>query len=383
MAISSLFALHTRSNTGYAIAPLERLFYEAGLELAGGDAARVHFSYRSLGGGRPATLPPSFTNILEFDFKKAGSSEISRVADYAQRNGISFALFFDIRPLHPVFRPLRQAGVHTILTYSGAPLSSRMPLWKLTLKRLKFALSRSKVDGVISESQAMADLAIYGRGLPKRMVDIVPVGVDIKLFCPAQTEYVYQVMGLPRERKVVIYAGHMEPRKGVRILIEAAIELLVQRKRSDVCFLIFGNKGDESKPFEEMYANMGIDKLIRFGGYRPDLAKIYPGCFCGVIPSTGWDSFTYSSVEEAACGLPVVASRLQGLRDAVLDGVTGLLYEPGNSTELANCLEKLLDNPMLARQYGCEGRARCERELNLESQRERFVRILRARFKQQ
>lgn len=63
-----------------------------------------------------------------------------------------------------------------------------------------------------------------------------------------------------------------------------------------------------------MYAGLGIDGLIRFGGYRSDLPKIYSGCFCGVIPSEGWDSFTYGSLEMAAAGLCVVASGFRPAR---------------------------------------------------------------------
>jgi glycosyltransferase involved in cell wall biosynthesis len=378
--LASLFVFHCSANTGYAIAPLERLFYKAGLELADGDSRRVHFAYRTFEHGRPTNLPADLTNVLEFDSKKADSSSIQRVADYAQRNGIGLALFFDIQPVHPVFRPLRRAGVHTILSYWGATISPRVGLWKLTLKRLQVSLSRSKVDGLIFESQAMADLAIYGRGVPPHMIDVIPLGVDTKLYQPDRSDYVYEAMGLAKDRKVVIYVGHMEKRKGVLTLIEAAIELLAKRHRSDVCFLLFGNKGDQSREFEQMYQGLGIEKFVRFGGYRDDLPKVYPGCFCGVIPSTGWDSFTTSAVEMAACGLPVVASRLQGLCEAVLDDETGVLFPPGNSQALADHLERLLDDPDRAERYGKQGRKRCEMELSHQAHYERFMQVLRKRL---
>ena len=82
----------------------------------------------------------------------------------------------------------------------------------------------------------------------------------------------------------------------------------------------------------------------------------------------------------AAAGLPVVASRLQGLPEAVLDGETGLLFEPGDARGLADCLEALLNRPELASEYGRRGRERCERELNLEVQRNRFLAVVRRRL---
>jgi glycosyltransferase involved in cell wall biosynthesis len=178
----------------------------------------------------------------------------------------------------------------------------------------------------------------------------------------------------------VIYSGHMEPRKGVRTLIEAAIELLRHRKRQDVCFLLCGNKGDESKQYEGLYSGLDFERLIRFGGYRSDLAQIYPSCFCGVIPTSGWDSFPRSPVEMAASGLPVIAARLDGLPESVLDRETGMLFKPGNAKELADCIEALLNNPRLAAEYGRRGRERCEKELSRETQRDRLCAVCRKRL---
>jgi glycosyltransferase involved in cell wall biosynthesis len=377
---SSLFLFHTSSNVGYAIQPLEALFYKLALEFAGGDPRLVHFGYRSFERGRPNALPDGFGNLITFDLINPGNDGIRHLARYAKQNKIKLVVTFDVQPVSPFFQPLRQAGVRTIVSYWGAPISSRMPFWKLALKRLEVAVSRSKLDGLIFESQAMADLAIYGRGVPRRLIDVVPLGVDTELFKPAPSDYVYRTLGMPRDRKAVIYSGHMEPRKGVRSLVEAAVELLARRRRADVCFLICGNSADQSKEYERMYAGMGLDNLIRFGGYRSDLREMYPSCFCGVIPSTGWDSFPRTSVEMAASGLPVVASRLQGLPEAVLDEETGLLFDPGNSRALADCLERLLDQPGYAARLGRAGRKRCECELNIQVQQQRLRAVLLKRL---
>jgi glycosyltransferase involved in cell wall biosynthesis len=378
--ISSLFLLHVGSNVGYAIGPLETLFHEVGRELGGGDPKRVHFGYRSLEGGHPRSLPPDFANVFAFDFSDTSPRNLARGAAYVERHGIRLVVIFDIQPVHPLFRPLRRAGATTILSYWGAPISSRMPAWKLALKRLEVATSRSRLDGLIFESQAMADLAVHGRGVRPDMIDIVPLGVDIARFHPQGSDYAHRTLGIPADRRIVLYAGHFEARKGVRTLIEAAIEVLGTRRRSDVCFVLCGNTGEQSREYERMYAGLGIDEWIRFTGYRHDMPQLYGGSFCGVIASSGWDSFPRTSVEMAAAGLPVVASRLHGLPEAVWDGQTGLLFEPGNAQALADCLETLLDRPEVAGEYGRRGRERCERDLNLEVQRQRFLGVVRKRL---
>jgi glycosyltransferase involved in cell wall biosynthesis len=358
------------------------MFYECGLSLAGGEIDKVHFAYPDLDKGMPKNLPAELKNVIQFNFKDINSDNYYRFTEYLAKHQIRLVVIFDIQPVYPLHSFLRRAGVDVILTYWGAPISSVMPFWKLILKKIQVFISRSKVDALIFESKAMAHLATHGRGVPSHMIDIVPLGIDLDKFKPLDSDYVYKTFGFPRDRKVVFYSGHMERRKGVHVLIEAAIKLLVERKRTDVCFLLTGNKGDESHQYEKMYSGLGIDHLIRFAGYRSDIPEIYQSSFCGVIPSSGWDSFPRTSLEMPASGLPIVASRLQGLVEAVVDGKTGFLFEPGDSTMLADLLEKLLENPQLAKELGQQGRSRCETEFNLEIQRQRFLKIVKNRLLQ-
>ena len=375
--VPSLFLSEWGTNAGYAIAPLETTFYTVCLEIAGGDESKVHFGYPNLDRGHPRSLPQNFQNVASLDFTDTAEGGLERIAAYVRDHGIRLVWIFDIQPVHPLFKRLRKAGARTIVAYWGAPISSRMPSWKLLLKKLQVATSRSKLDGLIFESRAMADLAIFGRGVPRRMIDVVPLGIDISRFKPDRTDYAHRTFGIPATRRIVVYAGHVNRRKGVHVLVEAAAELLGRRGRSDMCFLICGNVDDQSKEFERLYEGLGVDEWIRFIGYRSDLPEIYRSCLCGVIPSTGWDSFPRTSVEMAASGLPVVASRLDGLPEAVLDKQTGLLFEPGNAAALADALEVLVDHPEVAAQYGRRGRERCEAELNLEVQRTRLLAVLR------
>lgn len=380
--ISSLFLIPFGTNVGYAISSLETLFYQAGVELAQGDQSRVHFAYQGFQKGRPKSLPATFSNLLEVNYSEgrsqaATNESISLVADYVRRHDIHFVMFFDIQPIHPIFRALRKSGVSSIVSYWGAPMSSLMPPWKLMLKRLEVMMSTSRLDGLIFESHAMAKLATHGRGVPHGIIDVVPLGIDVDAFKPQSSSYVYTIMPFPSNRRVIVYSGHMERRKGVHVLVEAAKELLLQRRREDVCFLLCGNAEGESFEYEQMYEGLGIDEFIKFGGYRPDLAQIYPSCFCGVIPSSGWDSFPRTALEMAASGLPVIGSRLGGLPEAIVESETGLLFDSGDVGQLADRIEILLNNPGLAEEYGRKGRERCVRELNLKNQFDRLMAAFR------
>ena len=378
--INSLFMMHYPANTGYALQHMERIFHEAGVKLADGQMERVHFSFSRLVQGVPQSLPPDFKNITIFDFRDPRPADFQRISSYVKQHDIKLVVAFDIQPANILCRYLRTAGVTTLIGYYGAHVSSLMPAWKLLVKRIAFLLARDKVDGMIFESTAIAEQALKGLGVPERMIDVVPLGVDTRRFVPGKSDYVYKTFGFPQNRRIVVSAGHIYEGKGVGILIDAAIQLLTDRQRQDVCFLLCGNKGRESAPYERRFAGLCVEPYIRFGGYRSDIERIFRGCFCGVVPSTVQESFAFSSIEMAASGLPVVASRIGGLTDSVVDSVTGILFEPGNARELADVIESLLDNPEVAAGYGARGRARCEQELSLEAHRDRLVAVLSKRL---
>ena len=378
--IRSLFVIHCESNTGYAITSIERLFIKTGLSLADGDLSSVHFCFPDTSKGLSDAFPEGFAGVLQCDIHNLAEGSLEQITGYVKEHQIQLVVFFDIQPIHPSFRALRKAGASTIIAYWGASIASLQPLWKRSIKRLLIALSRSKVDSLVFESEIMAYHATQGRGVPRSMIDVVPLGVDVVKYRPGGTSYIHDTFDFPRESRVFVYSGHMEERKGVRVIVEAAIELLTRRNRRDVGFLICGNADNESAPFEKMYEGLGLERHIQFGGYRDDLPKILPSAYGGVIASTGWDSFTYSSIEMAASGLPILASRLQGLTEAVADKKTGLLFDPGNAQMLTDYVELLLDKPELAAEYGKQGRLRCENELTYEHQEKAFLSLVRKRI---
>lgn len=372
--LRSMVVMHVPANAGFAIAPLESLFAALLLELAGQDRQAVHFAYPTVGDVPPQTLPDG-VRFMAFDTGN-GQDPDDVLAAYAKAHRIDLVLFFDKQPVSPLHGKLRRAGVRCLLSYWGAEISSPNPWWRLLLKRLQVALSQSRLDGLIFESHAMAKLATHGRGVPAGMVDVVPLGVDISRFSPVRTDYAHRVFSIDPSKRIIVYAGHMEARKGVATLVRAAAELLDHRQRSDVCFLIFGNRPGESDQFQPLMQGANVTGNLIFAGYRPDLHLCFPGCFAGVIPSVGWDSFPRTSVELAACALPLVVSRLGGLPECVVEGETGLIFPPGDHIALANHLESLLDDPARATLMGSAGRSRCERELTIEVQSQRLRNVL-------
>lgn len=353
-----LVAIQFPSNCGYAIAPLEETFFEMARTITG-DAGAVHFAYRDLQGGWPRTLPPGFANVVRFDARGDDPEQLAFIADYIRRRDIGVVFGFDLPVQAPSYPVLRQAGVHTLVSYWGAPMSSLNRGVKLLIKRMEVRMRRSQPDRYIFESEAMRRTAVWGRGIPLARTEVVPLGVDAERFRPAAaTGYAHEAFAIPRERRIIAYAGHLQARKGVDVILRSAVELVVGRGRRDVHFLFLGNRDGEEAELARPYAGGEAAKHITFGGYREDMKDILPACYAGCIASTGWDSFPRSAVEMAACGLPLVASNLQGLAEIIDDGRTGALVPPKDPGALATALERLLDDPGSRDRLGYNARRR-------------------------
>lgn len=369
-----LIFFHLGSNCGYAIGRLETVFLEMSVRLTG-DLNKVHFGYTTLEGGHPTFLPDKFRNVIQFDTKASSKKSLDAIHSYIRQNNIGVAFGFDQPVSLPAYSVMRAAGIRLFVSYWGSPMSSINHGLKLLFKRIEVGLSSNKPDHFIFESQATADTAVYGRGISRKNVSVVYLGVDTVKFKPNRSDfrYAHNVFNIPEDRKIVFYSGHMEERKGVHVIVNAANELVRVRKRKDVHFVFLGNIEGQEKRFHPLYVGTETEKNITFGGYRDDICKILCSCYVGVIASTGWDSFTMSSMEIASSALPLIVSNLQGLVETVVNGKTGYLFEPGDHIALADKIELLLDNQELQMNLGCAGRQRIMQRFSLESHIESLV----------
>lgn len=355
------------SNVGYAINQLELAFFEMCREVFSNDR-QIHFLYHNLSGGFPKFLPPAFSNIISID-DQLFSSKINQICSYIKLNSISILFGLDLPVRHLLYKPLRQAGLKIIISYWGAPMSDFSPAYILFLKKLQVLFSRSKPDHFIFESKNMAMSAIYGRGINASRVSIVNLGVDPEKYSPHnRSSYIYRTFNIPSNRKVIIYSGHMEERKGVHVIIKAAAFMVNHLHQYDVHFLIAGNKNGEESIFYHLYQNSTAQNHITFAGYRDDLARIFPCCYAGVIASTGWDSFTVSSLEMASCGLPLIVSNLQGLPESIDADVTGFLFNTGDHLDLASKIIQILNDPVLHSSMSNAARDRILQNFSFERQ---------------
>jgi glycosyltransferase involved in cell wall biosynthesis len=166
-------------------------------------------------------------------------------------------------------------------------------------------------------------------------------------------------LGLPPDQTTVVLAGQVAEVKGVWDYIEAA-RLLIERGRT-LKFVILGddlkNDGALRVEAEQTVAARGLSDHIRFFGFRPDVVRLMPAFDIVAVPSHV-EPLGLTALEGMAAGRAVVASRVGGLAETIVDGVTGALVPPRDPARLAVAIERLATNRAEAESFGRAGRQR-------------------------
>jgi glycosyltransferase involved in cell wall biosynthesis len=179
-------------------------------------------------------------------------------------------------------------------------------------------------------------------------IRVIPFGID-----PEQFKY------LDRAAKETINIGiakTLRPKYGIDVLIRA-FEILTDNHKN--IRLTIAGGGEYAEEYKNLVEKKGLDDLIRFVGFvdHDKLPEFLLAIDIFAMPSIyDGESFGVAAVEASATGLPVVASRVGGVPEVVVDGRTGFLVDRKNAGELAKALEKLIVNPALRREMGKAGR---------------------------
>lgn len=177
---------------------------------------------------------------------------------------------------------------------------------------------------------------------PDRVV-VLPNSVDIPNL-PASA----------RDGAYAIFSGRITPGKGAETLVEAA------RQCPNIPVRFFG-----AGPSLDEVRNDAPTNTVFFGQVDSDeIAEAYRGARFLVIPSMWFEGCPLVILEAMSFGLPVIASRVGGLPELVDDGVTGMLFEPGNSADLAEKMRTLWLDPELCQSLGDAGRRKAVKHFN-------------------
>ncbi|MGB3906679.1 MAG: glycosyltransferase [Anaerolineae bacterium] len=221
----------------------------------------------------------------------------------------------------------------------------------------------SFADRLIAANPLEKAQMIWLYGADPAKIEVIPCGVDLKLFHPIPRDEAKAYLQMPQGHRMVLFVGRIEPLKGIDVLIEAMALLLKDKDelRDEVCLCIIGGDPDadadtlnrEISRLQRMRETLGIADVVTFLGKRAQdtLPYHYSAAEVCVVPSH-YESFGMVALEAMACGTPVIASKVGGLTFTVRDGRTGFLVPSDDPRALADQLSLLLTDGNLRRTMG-------------------------------
>jgi D-inositol-3-phosphate glycosyltransferase len=199
-------------------------------------------------------------------------------------------------------------------------------------------------DRVIASTAFEKGILVEKYGIPRNQIEIVPCGVNLERFKPADKYMARERLGLGGSR-IVLFVGRLERLKGIDKLIQAMTSL-VELGAKLVVVGEDGNRRGEADNLKALAAGLGLAARVDFRGLvnYEDLPDYYSAADVVAFPSY-YESFGLVPLESLACGTPVVATPVGDLRSIILPGKTGFIVDDNRPENLAASLAAVLRSP--------------------------------------
>ena len=216
-------------------------------------------------------------------------------------------------------------------------------------------------------------------GIARERVHYLPHGVDLQRFRPAidrERVMIRHAEGWPLDRAVVLLVGRLSTEKGVLDLLDAWRTLDDGR-----AWLVLVGPDMPAHPWDAgVKARTFINEhqlqdRVRLYGPSADAARLYRAADLFVQPSH-FESFGISVIEAMASGVPVVAARVGGMRDFLVDGENALLHDPRSPESIARALRRALDEPGLRTRLATAGLRTVQEQFDEEALFDRYAALI-------
>jgi glycosyltransferase involved in cell wall biosynthesis len=238
-----------------------------------------------------------------------------------------------------------------------------------------------KADAFVAGSSAVAsELVVHG--VDPRLIYPIPHGVDTTRFCPAtpaEKEALRQKLRLPAAATIVTFAGRLVNHNGLPLLLRVWCE--IARYHEDVRLLLVGSGESDAYRCEaelrEFVRFHRLENNVLFIGSVPNAADFLRASDIFVFPVEN-EVFDSTLIEAMACGLPVIATAVSGIKKILQQGRSGLVVDVGNFNQLFQALETLINHPHGAYRLGQIAHQTVQQHYTAEAIIEAYARLFYA-----
>lgn len=233
--------------------------------------------------------------------------------------------------------------VHGFHFYKGAPLVNWMVYYPVERWASRFC------DEIITINKE--DYGRAKRFHAQEVRYIHGIGIDMSRLHPGETQCdIRKELGLSTDSFLVLSVGELLPRKNQQVVIRA----LGRLKDKNIHYILCG-KGKKRDQLTMLAKKNGIENQVHFLGYRKDVADIYGQTDLLALPSRR-EGLGLAGLEGMYCGLPLVTSNINGIRDYMENGKTGFMYDPDDAEGFARGILKMKNSLKMRQGFGSYNR---------------------------
>ncbi|MEX0594547.1 MAG: glycosyltransferase [Patescibacteria group bacterium] len=260
--------------------------------------------------------------------------------------GLKISSLWDV-PMVATYHSLGYVRFHTLKAFK-----KHSPDNDFFRKRISWEKKIAQLsDSVLSTSPYEREDITKYYGVSSHNIAVIPAGIDAKTYYPINKSVARRTIQRPADEKIVLYVGRIEWRKGIGTLISALAKVIEAKKidTSNLKLLIVGRtvgpEKKEVKRLKQLAQHLGIAERIIYTGSKDasQLRHYYSAADVCVVPSY-YEPFGIVPLEAMACGTPVIASKVGGLRYTVKNKKAGLLVPPRNPKGLSRAINNILGN---------------------------------------
>lgn len=227
-------------------------------------------------------------------------------------------------------------------------------------------------DGVIAESSQRSEDIRKWYGTEAA---VVPVGVDLQLFHPEPRAESRRQLGLPLDRKLLLYAGAIDACAGLDNVLRAIATLSRYSEFGDLALMILGGpeeaearrKCDELSRLANIAADLEVsDRVVFVPRRKQESMRHYYSAADVFVSTPAYEASGEGFLEAMACGTSVIGSNVGGIKDLIERGITGLLVPPRNPDALASAVRFLLTEEDIRNRFSRTGVRRIEESFTWE-----------------
>ncbi len=364
-----------RTNAGYAWEFIESLYAAVADDLAP-FGIRTWVAYPEIV-DPPKSLEGSAATPLELRLRLNHPDDVVRLMRVIRERDIRTIYFSDRPPWHVAYAALRRAGIRTIIVHdhtSGERTAATgvRGAAKQATRRFRPAMADVvlAVSDYVRRRKVEIDLIPAGRVRVMFNSVVIPESID--------RHSLRELAQAPPDRPLVVCAARAAEYKGVQHLLRAFD--LVAAEHEPAPMLIYFGDGPYMEELQQIRSGLAARANVIFAGYDPHAAELSGGADLCVVPSVWGEAFGLAALEPGARGVPVVASRVGGIPEVVVDGETGILVPPGAPQELAAAMITLLRDAKLRRAMGERAADRARERFSRARQLAELTALFRSRL---